>query len=178
MRELAATGFMHNRVRMIVASFLTKDLLLDWRLGERHFMRHLVDGDLASNNGGWQWAAGDRHRRAAVLPHLQSRPAGRDASTPTGAYVRRWVPELAAGRAAGSTGRGRRRHSRSPRPPALASYPAPIVDHRSRRELASPCSRAWIRPSRRPPTSSRGPFTQRSLDRTRFLRYFVASDIS
>ena len=56
MRELAATGFMHNRVRMVVASFLTKDLLLDWRLGEGHFMGQLVDGDLASNNGGWQWA--------------------------------------------------------------------------------------------------------------------------
>jgi deoxyribodipyrimidine photo-lyase len=57
MRQLRATGWMHNRCRMIVASFLTKDLLIDWRWGERHFMRELVDGDLAANNGGWQWAA-------------------------------------------------------------------------------------------------------------------------
>ena len=57
MRQLRASGFVHNRARMIVASFLTKDLLLDWRLGEAEFMRHLTDGDVASNNGGWQWTA-------------------------------------------------------------------------------------------------------------------------
>jgi deoxyribodipyrimidine photo-lyase len=80
MRELRATGFMHNRVRMITAMFLTKDLQLDWRLGERFFMQHLVDGESASNNGGWQWSAGTvgvrgpRHRFSA----LGSRP---DAST-------------------------------------------------------------------------------------------------
>ena len=94
MRELAATGFMHNRARMIVASFLTKDLLLDWRLGERHFMRHLVDGDLASNNGGWQWAAGtgtDAQPYFRIFnPVLQGQRFD-----PEGAYVRRWVPELA-----------------------------------------------------------------------------------
>jgi len=93
MRELLATGFMHNRARMIVASFLTKDLLLDWRLGERHFMRHLVDGDLASNNGGWQWAAGtgtDAQPFFRIFnPVLQGQRFD-----PEGAYVRRWVPEL------------------------------------------------------------------------------------
>ena len=57
MRQLRASGFVHNRARMIAASFLTKDLLLDWRLGEAEFMRHLTDGDVASNNGGWQWTA-------------------------------------------------------------------------------------------------------------------------
>ena len=57
MRGLAATGWMHNRLRMITAMFLTKHLLIDWRRGERHFMRNLIDGDLASNNGGWQWSA-------------------------------------------------------------------------------------------------------------------------
>jgi hypothetical protein len=57
MRQLNRTGWMHNRLRMIVASFLVKDLLLDWRLGERYFMTQLIDGDLAANNGGWQWAA-------------------------------------------------------------------------------------------------------------------------
>jgi deoxyribodipyrimidine photo-lyase len=93
MRELAATGFMHNRVRMIVASFLTKDLLLDWRQGERHFMNHLIDGDLASNNGGWQWAAGtgtDAQPYFRIFnPWLQG-----EKFDPSGAYVRRWVPEL------------------------------------------------------------------------------------
>ena len=58
MRQLRASGFVHNRARMIAASFLTKHLLVDWRLGEAEFMRHLVDGDVASNNGGWQWTAG------------------------------------------------------------------------------------------------------------------------
>ena len=94
MRQLAATGFMHNRARMIVASFLTKDLLLDWRRGERWFMRSLVDGDLANNNGGWQWAAGtgtDAQPWFRVFnPTLQGRKFD-----PEGAYVRRWVPELA-----------------------------------------------------------------------------------
>jgi deoxyribodipyrimidine photo-lyase len=93
MRELAATGFMQNRARMIVASFLTKDLLLDWRLGERHFMRHLVDGDLASNNGGWQWVAGtgtDAQPYFRIFnPVLQGQRFD-----PEGAYVRRWIPEL------------------------------------------------------------------------------------
>ncbi|HET9328328.1 MAG TPA: deoxyribodipyrimidine photo-lyase, partial [Candidatus Eisenbacteria bacterium] len=91
MRELAATGFMHNRVRMVVASFLTKDLLLDWRLGERHFMRQLVDGDLANNNGGWQWAAStgtDAQPYFRIFnPTLQG-----ERFDPQGAYVSRWVP--------------------------------------------------------------------------------------
>jgi deoxyribodipyrimidine photo-lyase len=60
MRQLRATGWMHNRVRMIVASFLTKDLLIDWREGERFFFEHLVDGDPASNTGGWQWSRNAR----------------------------------------------------------------------------------------------------------------------
>jgi len=93
MRERAPTGFMHNQVRMVVASFLTKDLLLDWRRGERHFMRTLVDGDLASNNGGWQWAAStgtDAQPYFRIFnPVLQGRRFD-----PDGAYVRRWLPEL------------------------------------------------------------------------------------
>ena len=76
MRQLAATGWMHNRARMVTASFLTKDLLVDWRRGEAHFMRHLVDGDVASNNGGWQWSASTGHGPAALLPDLQPGPAG------------------------------------------------------------------------------------------------------
>lgn len=93
MRQLVACGWMHNRARMIAASFLAKDLLLDRRLGERHFMAHLVDGDLANNNGGWQWAAGsgtDAQPFVRVFnPVLQGQRFD-----PDGAYVRRWVPEL------------------------------------------------------------------------------------
>ncbi len=92
MRQLAQTGWMHNRVRMIVASFLTKDLLIDWRWGERHFMERLLDGELASNNGGWQWAAStgcDPQPYFRVFnPVLQGRRFD-----PDGAYVRAFVPE-------------------------------------------------------------------------------------
>jgi deoxyribodipyrimidine photo-lyase len=93
MRQLLETGWMHNRARMIVASFLTKDLLIDWRWGEKHFMQHLVDGDPASNNGGWQWAAGTGTDAAPYFrifnPVLQGKK-----HDPEGDYVRRWVPEL------------------------------------------------------------------------------------
>ena len=93
MRELAATGSMHNRVRMIVASFLTKDLLLDWRRGERWFMNHLVDGDLANNNGGWQWAAGTGTDAAPYFRIFNPVTQGMRFD-PNGAYVRQWLPEL------------------------------------------------------------------------------------
>jgi deoxyribodipyrimidine photo-lyase len=137
MRELIATGFVHNRVRMVVASFLTKDLLLDWRLGERHFMKHLIDGDLASNNGGWQWAAGtgtDAQPYFRIFnPVLQG-----EKFDPGGAYVRRWVPELARVPA-----RWIHRPWEAP-PLALAeagvtlgeTYPAPLVDHGEQRAKA------------------------------------------
>jgi deoxyribodipyrimidine photo-lyase len=94
MRQLRAMGWMHNRARMIVASFLTKDLLIDWRWGERYFMQQLMDGDLASNNGGWQWAAGTGTDAAPYFrifnPVLQG-----EKFDPEGAYVHRWVGELA-----------------------------------------------------------------------------------
>ncbi len=127
MRQLLATGWMHNRVRMIVASFLVKDLHLPWQWGAGHFMRHLVDGDLASNNHGWQWAAGTGTDAAPYFrvfnPTTQS-----ERFDPQGEYVRRWVPELAdvVGNAV---------HA----PDGLwrpASYPAPIVDHASERDEA------------------------------------------
>jgi deoxyribodipyrimidine photo-lyase len=93
MRQLYQVGWMPNRARMIVASFLTKDLLIDWREGERHFMQWLIDGDLAANNGGWQWAAGtgtDAQPYFRIFnPVLQSRKFGRE-----GHYIRTWVPEL------------------------------------------------------------------------------------
>ena len=129
MRQMLATGWMHNRVRMVVASFLTKDLHAHWTLGARWFLDHLVDGDLASNNHGWQWVAGTGTDAAPYFrvfnPVLQGRRFD-----PAGDYVRRWVPELAhiAGAGvhepwdvAGSYDHG---------------YPARIVDHAEERRVA------------------------------------------
>jgi deoxyribodipyrimidine photo-lyase len=128
MRQLLATGWMHNRARMIVASFLTKDLLLDWRLGERFFMQRLVDGDPASNNGGWQWAAStgtDAQPWFRIFhPVLQG-----ERFDPEGRYVRRFVPELRD-----VADRFVHRPWEAPRPPA--GYPPPLVDHAQRRLLA------------------------------------------
>lgn len=134
MRQLAETGWMHNRARMITASFLTKDLHLDWRLGEAFFMQSLIDGDPASNNGGWQWAAGtgtDAQPWFRVFnPILQGRRFD-----PDGAYARRWVPELARFSAADI-------HAPWETSPFLQraagcivgeDYPAPIVDHAAQR---------------------------------------------
>jgi deoxyribodipyrimidine photo-lyase len=94
MRQLVQSGWMHNRARMIVGSFLVKDLLVDWRWGERWFMQHLVDGDPAANNGGWQWTAGTGTDAAPYFrvfnPILQGQKFD-----PNGNYIRRWVPELA-----------------------------------------------------------------------------------
>jgi deoxyribodipyrimidine photo-lyase len=94
MRQLSATGWMHNRARMITASYLVKDLLIDWRRGERWFMENLLDGDPAANNGGWQWTAGTGTDAAPYFrifnPVLQSRKFD-----PEGVYIRRWLPELA-----------------------------------------------------------------------------------
>ena len=93
MRQLVGEGWMHNRVRMLTASFLVKDLHLDWTRGARFFMQHLVDGDLASNSHGWQWVAGTGTDAAPYFrifnPTLQSRRFD-----PDGTYIRRWVPEL------------------------------------------------------------------------------------
>jgi len=94
MRQLNQTGWMHNRVRMVVASFLIKDLRIDWQSGERYFMQHLIDADLAANNGNWQWCAStgtDAMRGYRIFnPALQSKRFD-----PDGAYIRRYVPELA-----------------------------------------------------------------------------------
>lgn len=94
MRELLVTGWMHNRVRMIAASFLVKDLHLPWQWGARHFMRHLVDGDLASNNHGWQWTAGTG-TDAAPYFRIFNPVAQGEKFDPSGDYVRRFIPELA-----------------------------------------------------------------------------------
>ncbi|MDZ4803406.1 MAG: deoxyribodipyrimidine photo-lyase [Candidatus Eisenbacteria bacterium] len=137
MRQLRASGWMHNRARMIVASFLTKDLLIDWRRGERWFMNHLVDGDPASNNGGWQWAAGtgtDAQPYFRIFnPVLQGKKFD-----PDGAYVRRWVPELAELPAAlihdpwTATSIQLAVHGVT----LGENYPQPICDHAERRGLA------------------------------------------
>ena len=137
MRELLSTGLMHNRVRMVVASFLTKDLLTDWRRGERWFMTHLVDGDLASNNGGWQWAAGTGTDAAPWFRIFNPVTQGMRFD-PAGAYVRRWCPELAALPDAWV----HRPWEASPLVLLEAgvtlgeTYPPPLVDHATRRESA------------------------------------------
>jgi deoxyribodipyrimidine photo-lyase len=121
MRQLLQSGWMHNRCRMIVASYLVKDLIVDWREGERFFMRHLVDGDLAANNGGWQWSASsgmDPKPLRIFNPATQTQKFD-----PQAAYIRRWLPELAhcddatlvSGRLA---------------PLERGDYPEPIVDHK------------------------------------------------
>ena len=94
MRQLATTGWMHNRARMITASFLVKDLLINWQEGERWFMQHLLDGDPAANNGGWQWTAGVGTDAAPYFRVFSPRLQG-EKFDPLGDYVRRWVPELA-----------------------------------------------------------------------------------
>jgi len=121
MRQLAAEGFMHNRARMIVASFLTKDLYLDWRLGAAHFRRHLLDGDVACNQLNWQWVAGTG---TDTSPHRVFSPVRQGQRfDPDGAYVRRWVPELAGLPA-------REIHDPAPAARRACGYPEPLVDHR------------------------------------------------
>lgn len=139
MRQLQAEHFMHNRCRMIAASFLVKDLHLDWRHGESHFMRELVDGDLANNNGGWQWVAGtglDAQPFFRILnPVLQGKT-----HDPSGAYVRRWVPEIRH-----LPDRYIHRPWEATNPPA--AYPERIVDHARERRVALELYRACARPA-------------------------------
>ncbi|TSD67853.1 deoxyribodipyrimidine photo-lyase [Inquilinus sp. KBS0705] len=106
MRELNATGYMHNRVRMVVASFLSKDLLIDWRWGERYFARKLLDYEMASNVGGWQWAAGSG-TDAAPYFRIFNPESQMKRFDPKLLYIKKWVPEYAD----------------------FSKYPKPIIDH-------------------------------------------------
>ncbi|WP_270835571.1 deoxyribodipyrimidine photo-lyase [Aeromonas sp. QDB30] len=123
MRCLNATGWMHNRLRMIVASFLTKDLHIHWRLGEDYFMSRLIDGDLAANNGGWQWAAGTGADAAPYFRVFNPTTQGQRFD-PQGEFIRTWVTELADVPAA---------YLHEPhdwlRLKGRQDYPAPMVDH-------------------------------------------------
>ena len=120
MRQLLREGFMHNRARMVVASFLTKDLLIDWRLGAAHFLDWLVDGDVANNNLNWQWTAGTG---TDANPHRVFNPTRQGLRfDPQGDYVRRYVPELA-------DVPGKAVHDPDPETRRRVGYPAPIVDH-------------------------------------------------
>lgn len=126
MRQLKAIGWMPNRARMIVASFLTKDLLIHWQEGEKHFMQYLLDGDPAANNGGWQWAAGtgtDAQPYFRIFnPTSQSKKFD-----PDGQYIKHWIPELR-----GITSKHIHEPWKMDSPPS--DYPAPIVDHKFARE--------------------------------------------
>ena len=136
MRCLNATGFMHNRLRMVTAMFLTKDLLIDWRLGERYFMQRLIDGDFASNNGGWQWSASTGTDAAPYFRIMNPFSQGKS-HDPDGEFITTWLPELKNVptnilhsedklRAAVTKG-GKFSH---------INYPAPMVHHKIARQLA------------------------------------------
>lgn len=125
MRQLAATGFMHNRLRIIVSMFLTKDLRIDWRAGEAFFMRQLVDGEIANNNGNWQWSAGVGADAAPYFriqnPWTQS--ANHD---PDGRFIRQYIPELRGVPA-------ERLHAPPENGSLAKGYPAPMLDHKTAR---------------------------------------------
>ncbi|KAI1827205.1 deoxyribodipyrimidine photo-lyase [Xylaria intraflava] len=143
MRQIRSMGYMHNRCRMIVASFLSKDLLIDWRMGERFFMEHLIDGDFASNNGGWGYVASvgvDSQPYFRVFnPLLQS-----EKFDPDGVYIRKWVPELRG--VTGSAvhdpyGRGAAAEA------TKVGYPMPIVNHKESRARALAAYKAIVKPT-------------------------------
>jgi deoxyribodipyrimidine photo-lyase len=126
MRQLRHTGWMHNRLRMITASFLVKDLHIEWQHGARHFLHWLVDGDLASNNHGWQWTAGSGTDAAPYFRIFNPTTQGRRFDS-DGGYIRTWVPELADAEDP---------HEPSDADRERAGYARPIVDHREERQEA------------------------------------------
>ena len=152
MRCLNATGFMHNRLRMVVAMFLTKDLLIDWRWGEKYFVQNLIDGDFASNNGGWQWSASTGTDSAPYFrimnPFSQGKSHDKDAL-----FIKQWLPELKnvpadvlhseakLNKAFGDKhkkqkekkDKDKQKSKKQDNPYADIDYPAPIVDHKAAR---------------------------------------------
>ncbi len=128
MRQLQQTGWMHNRLRMITASFLTKLLLIDWRRGEQFFMQHLLDGEFAANNGGWQWSASTGVDAAPYFrvfnPTRQS-----ERFDPDGEFIRRFVPEL-------KSLSGKQIHNPSDQLRTETDYPMPIIDYKPARQTA------------------------------------------
>ncbi|WP_247217440.1 FAD-binding domain-containing protein [Synechococcus sp. C9] len=128
MRQLNQTGWMHNRCRMIVASFLTKDLLIDWRWGERYFMQHLIDGDLSANNGGWQWSASvgmDPRPLRIFNPNTQAVKFDPEAE-----YIYTWVPELRSVDVPQILS-----NQITPLERQALGYPQPIVNHQKQQQL-------------------------------------------
>lgn len=128
MRQLRATGWMHNRVRMIVAMFLSKDLHLDWRLGEQYFMQSLVDGEIASNNGGWQWSSGTG-ADAAPYFRIQNPWTQTRRYDPEGVYIKSWIPELR------DVPPARFLAPPDPGQRLARDYPLPMVDHQRERDI-------------------------------------------
>lgn len=151
MRCLNATGFMHNRLRMVTAMFLTKDLLIDWRWGERYFMQNLIDGDFASNNGGWQWSASTGTDAAPYFrimnPFSQGKSHDKDA-----VFIKQWLPELADIPASTlhseaklrkaldsnekNSGKNDKKGEHKDKQAVTINYPAPIVEHKIARAAA------------------------------------------
>ena len=129
MRQLSALGFMHNRLRMITSMFLTKDLRIHWRDGEAFFMRKLVDGEIASNNGGWQWSAGTG-ADAAPYFRIQNPWSQSLRFDPNGDFIRAWVPELR------DTPPGRLHDPLATGLRLEKDYPPPMLDHARERDLA------------------------------------------
>lgn len=129
MRQLRSVGWMHNRVRMITASFLVKDLHVEWQHGARHFLHWLVDGDLASNNHGWQWTAGSGTDASPFFRVFNPTGQGRKFD-PDGEYVRRWVEELS------DPGQVPDPHEPDADTRDLVGYPPPMVDHQEERREA------------------------------------------
>lgn len=127
MRQLLATATMHNRLRMVTAMFLTKDLLIDWRKGEQHFQKHLLDGDLASNNGGWQWSASTGSDAADYL-RIQNPWTQSARHDPQGIYIKTWLPELNAV--------APEKLHEPPQNSLAPGYPIPIVNHYTQRKKA------------------------------------------
>lgn len=124
MRQLNSTGWMHNRLRMIVASFLVKDLLIDWRLGERYFMSQLLDGDLAANNGGWQWGASTGTDAAPYFRIFNPTTQG-ERFDKQGRFIKHWLPELAEVPDKDI----HQPHRWADKQRRVLHYPAPIIDH-------------------------------------------------